>query len=207
MPSFPLFISLEGRRVVVVGAGRVASRKIDKLFHFGPHIAVVAPRVSDEVEAWARNGKVTLTRRAYQAADLDGADLVIVAADDLALQEQIFQVCAERHVPINSVDSPRWCSFTFPALVVDGDATFGISTAGMAPAVAAGLRAWLQQALPPGLADVVRQAHAFRVAADAAGHEGAPHLAAQAAFELVDAWAKRAPPPQLSLPHRSPPRP
>ena len=200
MPSFPMFIPLEGRRVLVIGAGRVASRKIDKLLQFGPRIDVVAPRVSDEVEAWAKDGKLSLTRRAYQPADLEGADLVIVAADDLALQEQIFHVCAERRVPINSVDSPRWCSFTFPALVVEGDATFGISTAGKAPAVAAGLRAWLQRTLPPGLADVVRRAHAFRVAADEAGHENAPHLAAQAAFELVDAWAKQEPRPEPSRP-------
>lgn len=189
MPSFPMYITLEDRHVLVIGAGRVAARKIDKLLQFGPRIDVVALRVSDEVEAWANGGKLTLTRRAFEHADLEGADMVIVAADDLALQEQLYGACVARRIPINSVDSPRWCSFTFPALVVDGDVTFGISTAGKAPAVAAGLRAWLQRILPPGLAEVVRRAHAARVALDQAGHEDAPHLAAQAAFELVEAWA------------------
>ncbi|OGQ20624.1 MAG: hypothetical protein A2138_05995 [Deltaproteobacteria bacterium RBG_16_71_12] len=200
MPSFPLFISLEGKRVLVIGAGRVAARKIEKLMLFGPRIDVVAPSATDEVEAWARDGKLSLARRAYRAADLDGAELVIVAADDVALQQQVHHACVERKVPVNAVDSPSWCTFTFPALVVEGDATFGISTAGKAPGVAAGLRAWLQRTLPAGLAEVVRRAHAFRTAADAAGRPDAPHLAAQASLALVEAWAKGDPLPDPALP-------
>lgn len=202
MPSFPLFISLEGKRVLVIGAGRVAARKIEKLLLFGPRIDVVAPVATAEVEAWAGDGKLTLARRTYQPADLEHADLVIVAADDLALQEEVHRACVERKVPVNAVDSPRWCTFTFPALVVEGDATFGVSTAGKAPGVAAGLRAWLQRTLPPGLADVVRRAHAFRTAADAAGHRDAPHLAAQASLALVEAWSRREPLPELAPPPR-----
>lgn len=200
MPSFPLFISLEGKRVLVIGAGRVAARKVEKLLLFGPRIDVVAPIAVDEIEGWAAAGLVSLARRVYRPDDLDGAELVIVAADDVALQQQVHLACVERKVPVNAVDSPRWCTFTFPALVVEGDATFGISTAGKAPGVAAGLRAWLQRALPRGLAEVVRRAHAFRTEADAVGRADAAHLAAQASLALVDAWARGEPLPDPSLP-------
>ena len=198
MPSFPLFVPLEGRRVLVIGAGQVASRKIEKLLAFGPRLDVVAKAASDEVLAWAREGKVRLLVRPYAPADLEGAELVVVAVDDLALQRQVYEACVARRVPVNAVDSPAWCTFTFPALVVQGDVTFGVSTGGRAPGLAAGLRAWLEDTLPPGLGEVARRVGALRGAAEVRALERFDHRAGRVGDEvrrLLEAWARRAPLP------------
>jgi siroheme synthase-like protein len=196
MPSFPLFVDLSSKRVLVVGAGTVAARKIEKLMLFGPTIFVVATSAQDEVRAWAERGRVTLELRAYREADLESADLVIVAADDLALQQALFEECLKRRIPVNSVDSPKWCTFTFPALVVEGEVTFGISTGGKAPGVAAWLRAWLERTLPPGLPEVVKSVNILREAPEVTTlstfSERARRVKAHA-HELLEAWAAKGP--------------
>lgn len=198
MPSFPLFMNLEGRRVLVVGAGNVAARKVEKLFPFKPRLDVVALAASDEVRAWAAVGRLSLELRGFELKDLDGAELVIVAVDDLALQETVFLECRRRGVPCNAVDSPAWCTFTFPALVVDGEATVAVSTGGQAPGVAAGVRAWLEGALPPGLGEVVARLSALRASERVrALPDASARATALAAYTraLLDAWARREPLP------------
>ncbi len=136
MGYFPFFTDISGRRCVVIGGGRVALRKIQKLVPFGPDITVVAPRISDDIIPLVSNA----VRREFEESDLDGAFMAIAAADDRALDKRIFELCTRRGVLVNSVDDIEHCGFVFPSLVKKGDICIGISTSGTAPAFAKYLR-------------------------------------------------------------------
>jgi precorrin-2 dehydrogenase/sirohydrochlorin ferrochelatase len=164
MPLFPLFINIKHKKVLVVGAGQVAARKIEKLLPFEAHLKVVAKNITTEVEQWSKvsSNNIELHCRGYEESDLDQIDFAIIAADDIELQKKIYALCFERKIPINCVDSPEYCSFIFPALIVDGDVTIAINTAGKAPGLSRFLRQKIENYLPNDLNEIVNILSAFR---------------------------------------------
>ena len=153
MAWFPFFIQLEGARGLLVGGGRVACRKAEKLLPFGARLTVVAPEICAELAGMAG---LTLCRRPFADSDLDPApDFVIAAAGDRALNRRIAALCKARRILVNVVDDPAGCGFYFPALVQRGRLTVGISTGGASPTAAAWLRRRLEAELPPGFARVL----------------------------------------------------
>ncbi len=151
MPYFPMFVSLEGKRVVVVGGGKVASRKVEKLLPFGAKIRVIAPRVMPYLQSLAQEKRIELFKRRVRLKDLKDAFMVIVAVDNLRLQEKIYKFCLRRGIHCNAVDSPDFCTFLFPALILRGELVIGVSTSGKAPALSAGIRELIEKNLPKDL--------------------------------------------------------
>ena len=169
---FPIFLKLEGRPCLVVGAGTIAVPKIDSLLRAGGAVTVVAPRVGPEIGAKARAGELVLHMREFVSSDLDGVFLVVTATDLQPVNHLVAEAARERNVLCNSVDDPPDCDFFYPSVVQRGDLQIAISTAGKSPALAQRLReevdamlpedigAWLDQlgetrsrileALPPG---------------------------------------------------------
>ncbi len=157
MPYFPAFVDLKGKKVVVVGSGKVAERKIEKLLPFEPRIRVISPRITEGIRELHNQGKIEITLRKVRLADIKGAFLVIVAVDDIKLQKRIYQYCKRRGILCNSVDSINYCSFVFPALVVKGDVVIGISTSGKVPALSRAIREHIEKSLPQNI-ESIRQA-------------------------------------------------
>src|SRR5206468_3435543 len=116
MTLLPLFLRLTDRRVLVVGAGSVAARKIEALLDAGARVSVIAPTVNAEVEAMA----VTLHRRPFEPSDVEGAWLVIAATNDSAVNAEIARACEERRVFVNAVDDPPNASAYFGGLIRRG---------------------------------------------------------------------------------------
>ncbi len=162
MALFPAFLDLKGKEVLVVGGGKVATRKVEKLLPFDPSITVVAPKVSKELLKLKKKGKIKLRRRKFLTGDLRGKYAVVVAADDEKLQRRIFFLCQKRGILCNSVDNPRYCNFIFPALVMRGDLVVGISSSGKAPALSAEIRRWLEGCLPAGLENLLKNLESER---------------------------------------------
>ena len=157
MPLFPAFIDLSRKRVLVVGGGRVATRKVKNLIRFTKNIKVVAPKVREELMDIMRKEGLELRRRRFRASDLKDVDMVIVAVDKISLQERIFRMCERKGILCNSVDSPQLCNFIFPSLVVRGDVTVGISTGGRAPVLSKRLRELIEKCLPEELDRVLEE--------------------------------------------------
>lgn len=162
MPYFPLFIELKGRQVVVIGGGKVASRKVEKLLPFEPKIRVVAPKVSSYIENLEREGRIELIRRKVRLKDLSDAFMVIVAVDSLRLQERVYKYCLRKGIHCNAVDSPDFCTFLFPALVLRGSLVVGVSTSGKVPALARAVREYLETCLPDNLESLIGDLEALR---------------------------------------------
>ena len=146
---FPIFLKLEGRRCLVVGAGTVAEGKIRGLLESGALIEVVAPKAVFQVRRWEWEGKLTWKPRSFDPRDLDNVSIVIAATNSQELNSQIFREARLRNVLCNAVDDPENCDFYYPAVVKRGDLQIAISTNGRSPALAQRLRQELEEQFGP----------------------------------------------------------
>lgn len=194
MGWFPFFIQLEGARGLLVGGGRVALRKAEKLLPFGAQLTVVAPCICPPLAALPG---LTLCRRAFADSDLSPApDFVIAATGDRALDRRIAALCRARRILVNVVDDPAACGFYFPALVQRGRLCIGISTGGASPTAAAWLRQKIEALLPPGFDGILDRLASRREAVKAEGGseaKRAERLQQAFALELAAAEAPHAP--------------
>ena len=186
--------SWRGARGLLVGGGRVALRKAEKLLPFGAQLTVVAPCICPPLAALPG---LTLCRRAFADSDLSPApDFVIAATGDRALDRRIAALCRTRRILVNVVDDPAACGFYFPALVQRGRLCIGISTGGASPTAAAWLRQKIEALLPPGFDGILDRLAARREAVKAEGGseaKRAERLQQAFALELAAAEAPHAP--------------
>jgi precorrin-2 dehydrogenase/sirohydrochlorin ferrochelatase len=154
---FPMFLKLENKRCLVVGAGKVGEPKIASLLDTGARIHVVAFEASDLVRKWAQEEKITLELRAFAAADLDGTFLAVVATASRELNASIYNEAQRHRVLCNVVDDPAYCDFYYPAVVRRGDLQIAISTNGQSPSLSQKLRQQLERQFGPGYAQWVAQ--------------------------------------------------
>jgi len=129
-----------GKACLVVGGGAVGTRKVETLVRCGAHVTVVSKAFTDELKTMAQSASIILEARAYDASDMDGKFLVIVATDDQAFNTRVSRD-AERSCKLcNVADYPSACNFILPAIVQRGEMTLSISTSGKSPAFAKWMR-------------------------------------------------------------------
>lgn len=149
MPLFPMFLKLEGRRCVVIGAGKLAEPKIESLLNSGARVFVVAPRATPRIAQWSRQNKINWTRGKFHASSLAGAFLAIAATGLPEINARIFTAARRRKILCNAVDDPLRCDFFYSAVLRRGPLQIAISTNGASPALAQRLRCELERLLSP----------------------------------------------------------
>ncbi len=163
MDYFPIFTQLKGRQCLVVGAGEVAARKIDLLHQAGANIRVVAPEISDSVQAMASSSdRITLIKASYSDNYLTEVQLVISATNNRTLNQQIALDAEKRKLFVNVVDDTELCSFITPAIVDRSPVTIAISTGGKAPVLARLIRGKLESLIPQAFGKLAQLADQFR---------------------------------------------
>ena len=163
MQTFPLFMSLQGRRALVAGGTEAAARKVELLLSAGAQVTLIADTVVGEIAQLIGEGRISWAGRAFEDDDLAGVSLVVVASEDEALQARVSLAAQQRCVPVNVVDRPKLSSFIMPAIVDRSPITIAISTGGAAPALARRLRAEIERAMPAAIGRLARFAEIFRV--------------------------------------------
>ncbi|MDR2935304.1 MAG: bifunctional precorrin-2 dehydrogenase/sirohydrochlorin ferrochelatase [Candidatus Adiutrix sp.] len=131
-----LDLSLEGRRVLLVGAGRVGRRKLARLIAAGARPLVVEPRPGAEVSALALSGEVELHPR-FTEALLEGVTLVFAASAEAELNQAVARAARARGLWVNVADAPESSDFFLPAVLTRGDFQVAVGTKGASPALAA----------------------------------------------------------------------
>jgi uroporphyrin-III C-methyltransferase / precorrin-2 dehydrogenase / sirohydrochlorin ferrochelatase len=162
MQSFPIFLSLHDRPVLVVGGGEAAARKVELLLSAGARVSLIADTVVGEIAQLIADGRISWAGRSFDDDDLAGMALVIAATDDEALAARISHAAQQRSLPVNIVDRPALSSFIMPAIVDRAPITIAISTGGTAPALARRIRAEIERALPAAIGRLARFAEIFR---------------------------------------------
>ena len=156
---YPVNLDLTGRRVLVVGGGPVAARKVQGLLAAGAEVTVVAPVALQEI---ADDHRVRWHRRPYRRGEVASYRLVVTATGDPAVDGQVFWDAEAADVWLNSADEPEHCSFTRPAVTTLDDLQVTVSTNGRSPAVAAWLRRAIDETVGPEHATVVSLAAEVR---------------------------------------------
>ena len=151
MSLLPVFLKLNGRRGLVIGAGAVALDKIGVLLKVGLRLRVVAPNARPEIQKLAIEDRLEWIQRPFEIADLDGNYLVVAATDSAQVNAAVYRGAVKRGILANSVDDPPNCDFYFGSVVSRGALQIAISTAGESPALAQRLRHEIDEQLPEDL--------------------------------------------------------
>jgi precorrin-2 dehydrogenase/sirohydrochlorin ferrochelatase len=152
---YPLFVDLRNKKVVVVGGGGVAERKVQGLLSAGAHVKLVSPEITEALGKMASDGLIDHVARAFVPEDLDKVWLVIAATNDTEVQKLVYNEALSQKIFCNVVDLPEFCSFIVPSVVRRGDLCLSISTGGKSPALTRHLRKELEQNLGSFYGDYV----------------------------------------------------
>jgi precorrin-2 dehydrogenase / sirohydrochlorin ferrochelatase len=186
---FPLFLKLEGRKCLVVGAGKIGESKVASLLGTGAVLHVVAPQATDRIKMWAQNGQIRWHKRKFRDSDLTGCFLVVAATPSRALHEKVFRLAERPKILCNVVDVPELCDFYYPAIVQRGALQIAVSTGGESPALAQRLRKELEVQFGPEYEEWITQLGEERQKIRARGSSGPQlnrrlhQMASQAAFQ------------------------
>jgi uroporphyrin-III C-methyltransferase/precorrin-2 dehydrogenase/sirohydrochlorin ferrochelatase len=172
MKYYPAFMNLTGRPVLLVGGGEPAARKLRLLLKAGARVTAVAPRITTEIaelaetgaKTGAKTGSVTLRRRRFRPADLEGQGLVIGATGLPEVDAEVSRAAEAAGLAVNIVDRPELSTFITPAIVDRDPVVIGISTGGAAPVLARRIRATIEALLPSRLGQLASFAESFRSA-------------------------------------------
>jgi precorrin-2 dehydrogenase/sirohydrochlorin ferrochelatase len=145
----PVALNLEGRPVLVVGAGAVGTQKVLDFLACGAVVTVVSPAASEAVQREAAAGRVRWEQRRYAPGDAEGQFFVMVATDDPAANATIYAETSGRGQLVNVCDDPEHCSVIFASKIERGPLTVSIFTHGASPALSKRVRRELERVLGP----------------------------------------------------------
>ncbi|QRN93700.1 bifunctional precorrin-2 dehydrogenase/sirohydrochlorin ferrochelatase [Archangium violaceum] len=154
--DFPVCLRLQGKRVLLVGAGNIADERGQQLVDAGARLRVVAPRVSPALRRLADEGRLELLERAYTLGDVHGQQLVFVATDDRQVSEAVAEEARALGVWVNAADIPELCDFTLPSVGRRGPIVVAVSTSGQSPSLARQLRRRFLAQVGPGHVQIAR---------------------------------------------------
>ena len=126
-----MFVDLSDKKIVVVGGGNIATRRIKTLLQFTRNITAVAPKTTMELHELGKAGFVNLINRPVKRSDFAMAFMVIAATNDWKLNDEIYRVCKEQGIYVNVADDKSKCDFYFPGICLKDDVVVGITASGM----------------------------------------------------------------------------
>jgi uroporphyrin-III C-methyltransferase/precorrin-2 dehydrogenase/sirohydrochlorin ferrochelatase len=165
LAQLPVFLLLHGKRAVVAGGTPAAAWKVELLMAAGSAVDVYAGEPSDELRAiceQAGGRAVTLHGRDWRPADFTGAVLAVGAFDDDGEAARFAAAAHAAGASVNVIDKPRFCDFSFGAIVNRSPLVIGISTGGASPIFGQAVRAKLEALLPRGFSCWVEAARRWR---------------------------------------------
>jgi uroporphyrin-III C-methyltransferase/precorrin-2 dehydrogenase/sirohydrochlorin ferrochelatase len=199
LARLPVFFALEGKRTLVAGGSAAAAWKAELLSAAGARVDVYAASMSEEMRALAAEpprGAIALHARAWGAADLPGAAIAAAACESEDDAAAFAQAARAAGVPVNVIDKPEHCDFSFGAIVNRSPLVVGVSTDGAAPVFAQAIRAKLEALLPKGFAAWAAAAQSWRAKLKTTGLSFAARRTFWRAFtEHAVSHAQQAPQP------------
>lgn len=129
-PYFPMFVDISDKKVVVVGAGTIAKRRIRTLLEFTDHLVVIAPEVNRELLDLEAEGRLTILRKKYEREDIYDAAIVIAATNDSKINNDIFSVCRCLGIQVNVCSDKRKCDFYFPGIAQKDNVVIAVTASG-----------------------------------------------------------------------------
>jgi len=172
LARLPIFLALAGKRALVAGNGAPVAWKAELLAAAGADVAIFAERPCEELRTIAAHpphAAIALQQRAWRIEDFAGAAVAVGGFEDAAEAERFSGAARAAGVPVNVIDRPAYCDFSFGAIVNRSPLVIGISTDGAAPVFAQAVRAKLETMIPRGFARWADAARRWRQAVQSSG--------------------------------------
>lgn len=166
MRHFPVFLHVDGRRIVVSGAGETAVAKLRLLLKTSARLVVFGKDADPQVQLWARDGKLTLHERPLADGDALCAAMLYAANDDDIEDARVAEIGRQAGALVNIVDNLQDSQFITPAMVDRDPVVVAIGTEGAAPVLARKIKADIEERLPNSLGTLARIGQAFRKRAE-----------------------------------------
>ncbi|WP_299610401.1 siroheme synthase CysG [uncultured Tateyamaria sp.] len=162
MKTFPMFLTMTGRRVVILGGGEQATQKCRLMLKTEAAIEVFAPALDVELQALADQGQITRRTGPITAEALRGAPLVFVGTGCPGTDAALHSIATDAGALVNVVDQPDLCDAITPAIVDRDPVVVAIGTEGTAPVLARQIKTALERMLDPRLGDLAALAGRLR---------------------------------------------
>ncbi|WP_419763908.1 MAG: precorrin-2 dehydrogenase/sirohydrochlorin ferrochelatase family protein [Arcobacter sp.] len=158
MNNFPISLNLKNRKILIIGAGKIATNKINKLLDFTNDIVVLAPKISEEIKEL----DIKIIEKEYEKKDIEGFNIVIACIDNINLQKEIYQHTRETNVLYNCSDILELCDFTFSSILKKDDLIISISTSGTSPSFSKELKSYLESIIPSSVGSFLKEMKTLR---------------------------------------------
>lgn len=162
MDYFPIFLKLQQQHCLVIGAGAVATRKIEALIKANANITVIAKDISTNVTQLQKTHNFTILQKPFEPDDIKNAKLVISATNDDTVNRLVAETAQKQQILVNVVDKPELCTFIFPAIIDRSPIIAAFSSGGASPVLTRLLRAKIESIIPPTYGQLAQLAEKFR---------------------------------------------
>jgi siroheme synthase-like protein len=162
---FPVFLKLETLRLLIVGAGNVATEKLTAVLNHSPNtlIKIISKEINESVSQLIRGkSNITLIKKEFEPNDLNDIDLVISAIGHREISNHIKEEAHKRNLLVNVADTPDLCDFYLGSILQKGNLKIAISTNGQSPTAAKRIKEMLQHALPEEIDEMIDNLHTIR---------------------------------------------
>lgn len=149
MSLYPIFLKLEGHKVLIVGGGLIAEQKIEAVLRSATDVTVVSPQITPRIRLWVHQGRIKYQSVEFRPGMAYGYFLVISCTDSEETNRAVYQEAREFGALANAVDDPGYCDFYAPAVVSRGEFQIAISTGGNSPALSQRVRKQLEENYGP----------------------------------------------------------
>ena len=157
-PYFPMFVDISKKKILVIGGGKIAERRVETLLKFADNITVISPEMTERLLERAKEKRI---RWIPEAIDMDDAicaeklikwlsadvDIVLAVTDNRVCNEQVVHICRERGILTNASHKKELCDFYFPAVVIKDSVTVGITSGGQSHMQVKKMREQIEAAL------------------------------------------------------------
>ncbi|RXJ94418.1 siroheme synthase [Malaciobacter molluscorum] len=148
MNYLPILLNMKNKKILVVGGGVIAHRKILCLLEFSINITIISKEITKELSEIIDKYKLTYIQDNYNKKYLSNIDILVVAVNNLKLQEEIYLYTKDKKILCNFVDFKEYSDFIFPSIIKQGDISISISTNGQSPAIAKELKNYIKSLIP-----------------------------------------------------------
>jgi len=162
MEYFPLFFKLQNKNCLVVGAGEVATRKVELLMRSNAVITIIAKEIGSSIKKIKNYSQLIIKQKEFEEADIGQFHLIISATNNPKVNLLVANTATAHNIPVNVVDNPSLCSFIFPAIIDRSPIVAAVSSAGASPVLARLLRAKIESIIPPAYGQLAHLAEKFR---------------------------------------------
>ena len=162
MDFLPIFMNVKGENCLVIGGGKIASRKVFMLLRAGASVSVVSPELCQDLTIRKDEGDINHINRLFEDSDLDDCKIVIAATDDEKVNSHVSQLAKSKNIPVNVVDAPDLCSFIVPSIIDRNPVQIAISTGGASPVLARLLRSRLETYIPAAYGRLAKLVESYR---------------------------------------------